>query len=143
MDSEKPVTRNSITLSVCILAVIALGLASRKFPSLFPAVLDKYPGDALWGLMVYFIVAFFKKDAPAVRIAILALLLSCADEFSQLIQVSWLNDIRHTFIGHLILGTVFSWYDMLAYAVGIFTGFLFDKIIFERKYLNKLFSRCG
>jgi hypothetical protein len=123
-------------LLLCIIVVIALGLASRKFPFLFPAIFDKYPGDALWGLMLYFVVAFVKKDSPAPRIAVFTLLISSAVEFSQLIQVSWLNDFRYTVIGHLILGTVFSWYDLLAYMAGIGIGLLLDKIIFGRRCPN-------
>jgi hypothetical protein len=133
MATSKSVSRNRFSLLLCIITVIAMGLASRKFPSLFPAVFDKYPGDALWGLMLYFMVAFVKKTSPASRIAVLTFLISAAVEFSQLIQISWLNDFRHTVIGHLILGTVFSWYDLLAYTVGICIGLLFDKIVLGRK----------
>ena len=132
MDILKPASRSRIRLSLCILVVIVLGLASRKFTIFFPQILGKYPGDMLWGLMLYFVVAFLKKDAPAARIAILTLLISAAVEFSQLIQVSWLNEIRHTVIGHLVLGTVFSWNDILAYMVGIVIGYLLDRILFKR-----------
>ena len=46
------VQRSRIWLSIGIFAVIALGLASRKFPLLFPTFLGKYPGDMLWALTI-------------------------------------------------------------------------------------------
>lgn len=108
------------------MAVIALGLASRKYPFLFPAVFGKYPGDALWALMVFLGCAFFKPRASTLRLAAVALAISCLDEFSQLYQAPWINAIRRTTMGHLVLGSTFSWGDMAAYAVGIFMGALID-----------------
>ena len=39
--------------ALATVVVIGLGLASRRFTWLFPAELGKYPGDALWALMVF------------------------------------------------------------------------------------------
>jgi hypothetical protein len=41
---------------------------------------------------------------------------------TQLYQAPWLNAIRGTTLGHLVLGSTFSWTDMLAYTVGVATG---------------------
>ena len=117
--------RHRVLLLLCIAFVIALGLASRKF-ALFPEFLGKYPGDALWALMVYLAWALIKPKASAYRIAVCALITSYLVEFSQLIQTPWLNSFRHTTIGHLLLGTVFSWYDIIFYTVGIAIGFSLD-----------------
>lgn len=81
--------------------------------------------------MVYFGWAFLKPSAPPARIAIYALATSYLDELSQLIQVPWLNAIRHTTVGHLILGTVFAWGDMLAYTIGVVIAVLLDRVIFR------------
>jgi hypothetical protein len=35
---------------LALLFTIAIGLASRKLPWLFPEVFGKYPGDALWAI---------------------------------------------------------------------------------------------
>ncbi|WP_322589583.1 hypothetical protein [Sphaerotilus sp.] len=55
--------RSRLTLAAAITATIALGLASRKYPSLFPTIFEKYPGDALWAQMVYWLVAFVSPAA--------------------------------------------------------------------------------
>ncbi len=49
--------------------VIALGLASRRYPFLLPAFLGKYPGDALWALMVFCGLAFLFPAARSPHLA--------------------------------------------------------------------------
>jgi len=49
----------------------------------------------------------------------LALVTAYLDEFSQIYQAPWINGIRATTVGHLILGSTFSWWDMLSYTVGV------------------------
>jgi hypothetical protein len=122
-------SRSRLWLLVCVVAVIALGLASRKFPSMFPAIFGKYPGDALWAIMVFAGLAFIKPRASTVHLAVLAFAISCAVEFSQLYQAPWLNAIRDTTIGHLVLGSTFSWFDIVAYAVGVLIGSLVDALV--------------
>jgi hypothetical protein len=122
------IVRSRLWLGVGLVAVIALGLASRRFPSLFPAYLGKYPGDALWALMVFLSWAFFKPRASTSLLAVLALATSCLVEFSQLYQASWLSAIRRTAIGHLVLGSTFSWFDIAAYAAGVAAGSLLDAL---------------
>jgi len=121
--------RSRFWLGAGIALVIALGLASRKFPGLFPAVLGKYPGDALWALAVLLICAFVKPGASATRLAISALAISYLDELSQLYAAPWLNAVRRTTVGHLVLGSVFSWLDICAYTVGVAVGFCVDGVI--------------
>ena len=115
-------SRSRIWLGVGVLVVIAAGLASRKFPSLLPAMLGKFPGDALWALMVFLGWAFLKPSAPTLQLAGLALATSCLVEFSQIYQAPWINAIRGTTAGHLVLGSTFSWLDLCAYAVGVGFG---------------------
>jgi len=124
----KIVSRNRLLLAIGLLAVIALGLASRKYP-LFPKMCGKYPGDALWSVMVYLGWALWKPTTSPKRVALYALFTSYLDEFSQLIQVPGLNAIRQTVWGHLILGTVFSGYDMLAYTIGILIALILDTLL--------------
>ena len=122
---EKPV-RSRPYLAISLLAVIALGLASRKFAWLFPATLGKYPGDSLWAFMVFLGIAFIKPRIRPMPLAGLALVASFGVEFSQLYQAPWINIIRGTTLGHLVLGSAFAWQDLVAYVFGIAAGGLFD-----------------
>jgi hypothetical protein len=50
-------------------------------------------------------------------------------ELSQLHQAPWLNAIRNTTMGHLVLGSTFSWLDIAAYAAGVSVGSLIDAVL--------------
>jgi hypothetical protein len=108
--------------AAAFIGVVALGLASRRYPGLFPAFLGKYPGDALWALMVFCGLGFIIPGRSAMRLAVCALLISYVDEFTQIYQAPWINGIRGTYVGHLILGSTFSCFDMLAYTLGVAIG---------------------
>jgi Protein of unknown function (DUF2809) len=102
-------------------AVIALGLASRKWP-LFPVALGKYPGDALYALMMFCAVGFAFPSAPILRNAAYALAWCFGVEFGQLYHAPWIDSIRATTLGHLVLGSYFGWLDLVAYVVGVIIG---------------------
>jgi hypothetical protein len=72
--------------------------------------------------------AFVFRRASTLRLALLALGFAWAIEFSQLYHSEWIDQIRSTRIGALILGSVFNWPDLLAYAIGVSVGALFDFI---------------
>jgi hypothetical protein len=69
--------------------------------------------------VVYWGVAFLAPSAAVFRVAACALAVSYMDELSQLYQAPWINHVRATTLGHLILGSTFSWLDLLAYTVGV------------------------
>lgn len=120
------IRRSRAWISGGFVLVVLLGLASRRFPSALPPFVGKYPGDALWALMVFLGWAFCKPQASTRTIAALAFTTSCLVEFSQLYQAPWINSIRSTTPGHLILGSTFSWPDIAAYAIGILFGAVLD-----------------
>ncbi|MGM9480055.1 DUF2809 domain-containing protein [Roseateles sp. NT4] len=122
MPAQAQARRNRLVYATLVLAVIAAGLASRRYPGLLPAQLGKYPGDALWALMVMLLYGLAWPHASIVRIAMAALATSFAVEFSQLYQADWINAIRHTTLGHLVLGSGFHAMDLLAYSVGVAAG---------------------
>jgi hypothetical protein len=119
MNLSLPSPRSRWLSGLLVLVTIALGLASRRWPGLFPAVLGKYPGDALWAQMVYWLGALVAPAATVRRLALVALGIAWAVEFSQLWHPPWLDAIRATTPGHLVLGSAFGGIDLLAYAVGI------------------------
>ncbi|MNT68925.1 hypothetical protein D3C72_2071920 [compost metagenome] len=93
-------------------------------------------GDALYAVMIYLggRVLFYLKPLPA---ALFVALCWCyAVEFLQLVQQPWLNHIRHTLPGRLILGQGFLWSDLVAYTAGIIVAYLIDRFL-----LNKLSIR--
>lgn len=69
--------------------------------------------------MVYWLVALCAPAASSIKIALVSVAISYADELSQIYQAPWINQIRATTLGHLVLGSHFSWLDMLSYTIGI------------------------
>jgi len=113
---------------IAILATIGLGLLSRRFP-LFPAALGKYPGDALWALMVFLGLGFWFRCSRTIKIALAALAFSFAIETSQLYHAPWIDSLRATLPGRLILGSGFTSIDFIAYAAGILIGVIAESLI--------------
>jgi len=108
--------------AILIVITIILGLLSRRI-----AGVPLFIGDVLWATMIYFMVRFLFIHKPVKFIVIASLLFCYAIEFSQLYQAPWIDNIRHTFIGELVLGEVFVWGDLLSYTVGVVIGVLVDR----------------
>jgi len=112
---------------VCLVCIIGPGIASRAMHTGWILV-DKYLGDALYAAMVYVLISLLWQTG-ALRKAALAMLLMTALEVFQLTMIP-----AHLLAGGnlaerifaRLLGTEFSFRDLLAYAVGIFGVFIFD-----------------
>ncbi len=122
----RTVLRNRVIYALAAMCIIALGLASRKYPALFPAGLEKYPGDSLWALMVFAGYCTLLPASKTLKVAVLALVTSYSVEFSQLYQAPWIHAIRATTPGHLILGSTFHGPDLVAYTIGVVIGAALD-----------------
>ena len=127
-DTARAAPRRAVAL-VAMLVTIALGLASRRWPGALPAALGKYPGDALWAMMVLFGWRALRPRARTRDVALLALATSAAVEVAKLWQAPWLAQFRHTSFGRLLLGQVFSWQNLVAYAIGVLAGAAVDRRI--------------
>jgi hypothetical protein len=114
----KPERRRLLQVGATV-AVIALGLASRAYPQFVPAVLGKYPGDALWAMMIVFALGAIATRMRTWQLAAWSLLICFAVEFGQLVQVPWIVELRAHPLGHLVLGSAFGWTDLIAYTAGV------------------------
>ena len=118
--------RSRLVLSLLALAVIAIGLASRRGYVPFPAVLGNYPGDALWAWVVLLCVAWVRPAITRSRLIGWSLVIAFAIEFLQLYQAPWMQALRANKLAYLVLGNGFDPLDLLAYAVGIALGAAVD-----------------
>ena len=103
----------------CLAAAIALGLASRRFGQALPVFVATYAGDALWAAAAYLALGVAWPSAPIMRRAAAAFLFAAAVESSQLYHAPWVDGIRATRLGALVLGSGFLWSDLACYAVGV------------------------
>ena len=113
---------------------IGLGLMSKKFNLYLPDWLNLYLGDSLWGLMIFFAISFILVSYSLKKIVLLSLVVCYTVEFSQLYHANWIDKIRNTRVGHLILGNVFVWSDLVAYTLGIILGMIISLSL--KGYLN-------
>jgi len=121
---------------VMIIIVIVLGLCSRKISNVIPDFLNTYLGDALWAVMIFIAVGFIFRKMETKAVALLGILFCYLIELSQLYHANWIDNIRKTTLGGLILGYVFSWKDLIAYAIGIGAGVIIEgllRVIIEHK----------
>jgi hypothetical protein len=115
------------------LATLALGLAVHWRGDALSNVARDVLGDALWAAMVVWWMAAL---APAVTMrlrALMALAFCFAVEISQLYHAPWLDAIRGTAAGHLVLGSGFDPRDFIAYAAGVLAAVFADLVIVRRR----------
>lgn len=110
-----------------------LGLISRKYMSYLPQLISPYLGDILWATMVYFGFKFLFPKSTKIKGILLAIVFSYSIEFSQLYQATWINNLRSTTLGALVLGHGFLFSDLVCYTIGILFGFIFDFKIIKLK----------
>ncbi|PRR81615.1 DUF2809 domain-containing protein [Clostridium vincentii] len=122
-------TRNRLLYAVLIIIVMILGLLSGKYGYIIPDFIDIYLGDALWASMIYLGVAFIFNKKRLKIVAAFGLSFCYLIEISQLYHANWIDNIRQTTLGGLILGYGFLWSDLVAYSMGIGIGVIIDLII--------------
>jgi hypothetical protein len=117
-----------IAYMIAVVITILLGLASRKFSQQLLLFIADNAGDVLWAMMVYFGFRFFLVRMSMLTAIWISLSFCFFIEFSQLYQEDWINQIRGTLLGALILGKGFLTVDLLRYTAGIIIATVFDRL---------------
>lgn len=120
--------KNRIKYFIVTIIIMFMGLLSRKFMFIFPKNIAPFVGDMLWAMMVYFGFRFLFPKINIIKSLVIAFLFSFSIEISQLYQAQWINNIRNTIIGGLILGHGFLFEDLISYSIGIILGCVVDKL---------------
>lgn len=118
--------RNRLRYAMFTIIVIILGLSSRKFAFALPDLLNAYLGDALWALMIFTGFGFLFPKIEMKKLAFISLLFCYGIEMSQLYHAPWIDSIRATTLGGLVLGYGFLWSDLVAYTIGVGIGILLE-----------------
>ena len=115
-----------VALAVVTMVVgLALHLHGRGLPF---AVRDPL-GDALWAMMMMWLVSAVAPQARVWVRAVAALLICYAVEFSQLYHGPTIDAVRARTAGHLVLGSGFDPRDLVAYAVGVMVAAVVSRMI--------------
>ena len=111
------------------IVTMLVGLASRRFRQHLPTFIGEYSGDVLWALMLFLVVSFVLAGRPLVQRCTISLVVAIAVEVSQLYHAPWIDGIRNTTLGGLVLGFGFLWSDLVCYTVGIAAGTMADRFL--------------
>jgi hypothetical protein len=117
----KPRRNPLVQIAMIALAAI-LGIASRHYAHALPEFIAAYAGDTLWALAAFLGFGLIFPRASTRTVALLAMAFSIAIELSQLYHAPWIDSIRHTTLGGLVLGFGFLWSDLACYAAGVGLG---------------------
>ena len=131
IDGDWPERRSRVIFRAALcLCIIVCGLALRGYGLHLglSAFVVKYGGSLLWGTMVYFLVALAASNLSRHSIALIAVVIAICVELFRLVHAPWLDEFRLTLPGALLLGRVFSSWNVLAYGVGIGFGALLDRL---------------
>lgn len=121
IDSGKFYASRLLLLSSLILVILA-GLALRRYGYTIglPFIVVKYGGSVLWGAMVYLLAALlFVNHRTRLFIIAVACCFSVAVELLRLVHFPALDAFRDTATGTLLLGRVFSPWNIVCYLAGV------------------------
>ena len=92
----------------------------------------EYAGYTLWALMAFPLVSTLLAGRPILVRAAITLALAFLVEISQLYHAPWIDAIRQTTVGGLVLGFGFLWSDLVCYSVGVMIGVIAEGAIVGR-----------
>jgi hypothetical protein len=129
---KKVLLKRKIIYCVLFVFFTWLALATRNHKDWFHPFIIEFGGDTIWAGMFLFFLRIFFTQYSLWKLAVINFLLGVADETLQLYHAPWIESIRQTRIGGLMLGFGFLWSDIICYAVGTCMAFCIIALI-EKK----------
>ena len=115
-----------------LLVTVLTGFAVHMHGHFLGGLVRDVLGDALWAAMIVWLLALALPNAKTRSIAIGAIIVCVAVELSQLLRAEWLEDVRGTMVGHLVLGSDYDTRDLFAYGAGVVAAALLDVALRRR-----------
>lgn len=130
MDKIKANPAGRLRRLLLALAVIAAGVTLRLtgYEAGLPYGLVKYGGSLLWGVMVYLLVSAAFPGGRRTHLA-LSVAIAVAAELLRLYHTPWLDEFRLTLAGALLLGRIFSIWNIVAYIAGIVLAAGLERVV--------------
>jgi len=94
-----------------------------------PAFVLAYVGDALYAVLVWWLVAWVAPRASSLRLSLGAYGWCAAVEVSQALHPPWLDELRSRSLVALVLGRGFLASDLVCYAVGVGVAAGLDRLV--------------
>jgi hypothetical protein len=112
-----------MVLLLCMVAIVPLGYGVRFAQGGEEWLKDAF-GSVAYEIFWILFVGFIYPPASPLWVAMGVFLATCGLEFLQLWQPPFLQAMRATLPGRLVLGNTFSWLDFPAYVVGSSLGWV-------------------
>lgn len=84
--------------------------------------------------MVFFLVAIARPRLSNLHVALISAVVAVAVELFRLVHAPWLDSFRLMPAGALLLGRIFSLWNILAYGAGIWLGLLLDRLALTAEF---------
>jgi Protein of unknown function (DUF2809) len=111
-----------IHFALCLLLAGGLGCATIFYRGPGSAWTSDHLGGFFYVLAwIFLILTLFPMWSPG-KVALGVLIGTCGLEFMQLWNPEPLQAVRSTFLGHVVLGSTFSWTDFPWYGLGALAG---------------------
>ena len=117
---------------IAIVFTIAAGLGSRSYAGPGASFVHLYVGDVLYATLVYWCFRWMMLVRPRYWAAGGTVALCWLIELGQLYHAPWIDGLRATLLGRLVLGAGFLWSDFPCYTLGAALGWLLDRLYKDR-----------
>lgn len=111
-------------LALSLVGITLLGLIGKFYSGPGHSWVNNSFGGIPYEIFWMLLIAYLWPHLSALWVAVGVLVATCGLEVLQLWQPLWLQAIRATLPGRLILGNSFSWSDFLYYIIGCGLGWL-------------------
>ncbi|MGD1808357.1 DUF2809 domain-containing protein [Dapis sp. BLCC M126] len=123
---------------VCLIFTVILGLATKFYEGIFSEWLNNSFSSIFYEAFWILLVIFIRPQLPAGWVAFWVFIVTSFLEFLQLWKPPFLQAIRSTLIGRLLLGNTFVWWDFLYYILGSTLTWIFLRYLkFYIEGINK------
>jgi hypothetical protein len=119
-----------LALLFCIIVIVPTGYLIRFAET--GGWISDFLGSVAYEMFWIALVALLCPKLSPLWIAIGVFFVTCGLEFLQLWQPAWLQAVRATLPGRLVLGNTFVWTDFLSYGVGSGLGGWVGRAIAQR-----------
>lgn len=133
--------RSTTHTLLLLVGTVALGLASRRYPSVLPTFVALYAGDVLWASMVFWVLTLLRPNGEGRHLAAIAFAIAVVVEGSQRYRAPWIDALRASPFGALALGQGFLWSDIVCYLVGVMLAAVIDWMLRTRRQKRVLMPR--
>ena len=123
--------RRGLLLST--LFIVPLGLAGKFYRGVGQSWLNDAFGGIPYEIFWMLLVALLWPRLRPAAIAVTVFIATCLLEVLQLWQPDWLQAIRATLPGRLVLGNTFTWSDFPYYAIGCLIGWLWLRWLYPEE----------